>query len=42
MIAFAAMLDEAEDKAAFEDIYNAYKSKMLAVAYNVLGNYHDS
>lgn len=42
MIAFAAMLDEAEDKAAFEDIYNTYKSKMLAVAYNVLGNYHDS
>lgn len=43
MIAFyAAILDAAEDKAAFEDIYNAYKSKMLAVAYNVLGNYHDS
>ena len=42
MIAFAAMLDETEDKTAFEDIYNAYKSKMLAVAYNVLGNYHDS
>ena len=39
---YLALLERPEENAAFEDIYNAYKGKMMAVAYNILGNYHDS
>lgn len=39
---YMAMLDEPEDKALFEDAYKKYRSKMLTVAYNILGNYHDA
>ena len=43
MISFyTAMLDEPEDKVLFEHIYNKYKSNMLAIAYNITGNYHDA
>lgn len=38
---YLALLDKPEERASFEDIYNAYKGKMMAVAYGVLGNYHD-
>ena len=38
---YLALLDRPEERASFEDIYNAYKGKMMAIAYGVLGNYHD-
>ncbi len=37
-----AMLDEPGEKVLFEHIYNKYRGKMLAVAYNITGNYHDA
>ena len=37
-----AMLDEPEDKVLFEDAYNRYKSRMIALAYKITGNYHDA
>lgn len=39
---YLALLERPEENAAFEDIYNAYKGKMMAIAYNILGNHHDS
>ncbi len=39
---YMAMLDEPEDKARFEDAYNRYRGKMLAIAYNITRNYHDA
>lgn len=39
---YMAMLDEPEDKAQFEYAYNKYRGKMLALAYSILGNYHDA
>ena len=39
---YMAMLDEPEEKAQFEYAYNKYKGKMLALAYGILGNYHDA
>lgn len=37
-----AMPDEPEDKALFERAYNRYKGNMLALAYKIIGNYHDA
>lgn len=37
-----AMLDEPEDKVLFEQAYNRYKGKMIALAYNITGSYHDA
>ena len=39
---YLALLERPEENAAFEEIYNAYKGKMMAIAYNILGNHHDS
>ena len=39
---YMAMLDEPDDKALFEDAYNRYKSRMIALAYKITGNYHDA
>lgn len=39
---YMTMLDEPEDKAQFEHAYNKYRGKMLALAYSILGNYHDA
>ncbi|MBO6302106.1 MAG: RNA polymerase sigma factor [Ruminiclostridium sp.] len=39
---YMAMLDEPEDKALFEHAYTKYKGKMIALAYNITGNYHDA
>ncbi|MBR5089462.1 MAG: RNA polymerase sigma factor [Ruminiclostridium sp.] len=39
---YMAMLDEPEDKALFEHAYNRYRNKMLSLAYNITGNYHDA
>lgn len=39
---YMAMLDEPEDKVLFEQAYNRYKSKMIALAYSITGNYHDA
>ncbi len=39
---YMAMLDEPEDKARFEDAYNRYRGRMLAIAYKITGNYHDA
>lgn len=39
---YMAMLDEPEDKVEFERAYNKYRGKMLAVAYGIIGNYHDA
>ena len=39
---YLALLERPEENAAFEGIYNAYKGKMMAIAYNILGNHHGS
>ena len=39
---YMAMLDEPVDKALFEDAYNRYNRRMIAIAYNIIGNYHDA
>ncbi len=39
---YLALLERPEENAAFEEIYNAYKGKMMAIAYNILGNHHYS
>ena len=42
LIMYTAMLDEPEDKALFEQAYERYKGKMIALAYNITGSYHDA
>lgn len=43
MIAFyMSMIDEPEEKADFETLYNTYKGKMFALAYGVLHNHHNA
>lgn len=37
-----AVLIAPEDTSDFESIYKSYKSRMLGLAYKVLGNYHDA
>ncbi len=37
-----AVLVAPEDTSDFESIYNTYKTRMLGLAYKILGNYHDS
>lgn len=37
-----SMLDEPEEKADFETLYNTYKGKMFALAYSVLHNHHNA
>lgn len=39
---YMAMLEEPEDKVLFEQAYNKYKGKMISLAYNITGNYHDA
>ena len=39
---YRAMRDEPVDKALFEDAYNRYNRRMIAIAYNIIGNYHDA
>ena len=39
---YLSILDTAEDKAEFEDLYVKYKQRMYAVAYKILHNIEDS
>ncbi len=39
---YLSVLDTAEDKAEFEDLYVKYKQRMYAVAYKILHNIEDS
>ena len=42
MIAFFDMIDGAENKSKFNQIYETYKVTIYAVAYDILKNVHDS
>ncbi|MDE6036092.1 MAG: sigma-70 family RNA polymerase sigma factor [Ruminococcus sp.] len=39
---YLSVLDTAEDKAEFEDLYIKYKQRMYAVAYKILNNVEDA
>ena len=39
---YMAMIDEPDDKVLFEQAYNRYSKKMIALAYGITGNYHDA
>ncbi|MBP5604566.1 MAG: RNA polymerase sigma factor [Ruminiclostridium sp.] len=39
---YMAMIDEPDDRVMFEQAYNRYCKKMIALAYGIIGNYHDA